>query len=411
MLNIKSTSKLTSKTCGGSIRILKKTAPRHTEIFCFDYTIFSPFLQQIYCIFFQNIYNILYIIILFIGAAFGDFIFYTDNVFITAIIYLLNYVMKSCIMEAAVIKGGKMRKKEKQEKKEVKMTRKRSNKTAVILTAAIMMTLAFFAMSLTASAKEFKYDFPDGAADVNVKLDGISVLDGEAAIIDSVTYVPLRSFSELCGAESISWDARTRTATVKKYNMTAKISQDKDYIEASGRYFYLSNDLKNINDRLFIPVRIASKLFSVDVDWNDQSRTVVLKSTSRSFVSGDSFYDKNDLYWLSRIISAESSGEPFRGKIAVGNVVLNRKENKSYPNTVYGVIFDRKNGTQFSPVATGTIYHTPTADSVIAAKICLEGYSISDSILFFMNPRIATNHWISNNRPFAFRIGNHYFYN
>ncbi len=291
------------------------------------------------------------------------------------------------------------------------MTRKRNKKTAVILMTGVMMMLIFFAMSITASAKEFKYDFPDGAADVNVNLNGRSVLDGEAAIIDSVTYVPLRSFSELCGAESISWDPRTQTATVKKYNMTAKISQNKDYIEASGRYFYLSNDLKNINDRLFIPVRIASQLFCVDVDWNAQSRTVVLKSTNKSFASGDSFYNKNDLYWLSRIISAESSGEPLRGKIAVGNVVLNRKESKSYPNTIYGVIFDRKNGTQFSPIVTGTIYNTPTSESVIAAKICLEGYSISDSILFFMNPRIATNHWIANNRPFAFRIGNHYFYN
>ena len=48
--------------------------------------------------------------------------------------------------------------------------------------------------------------------------------------------------------------------------------------------------------------------------------------------------------------------------------------------------------------------------AVIAAKICLDGYSISDEILFFMNPRIATSNWISKNRPFAFTIGNHDFY-
>ena len=85
-------------------------------------------------------------------------------------------------------------------------------------------------------------------------------------------------------------------------------------------------------------------------------------------------------------------------------------KSSQFPNSVYGVIFDKKHGTQFSPVSSGTIYKTPNADSVIAAKICLEGYSINTKVLYFMNPRLATNNWISQNRPFAFRIGTHNFY-
>ena len=132
--------------------------------------------------------------------------------------------------------------------------------------------------------------------------------------------------------------------------------------------------------------------------------------TGKSFAWADSFYNADDLYWLSRIISAESKGEPLKGQIAVGNVVLNRKRSSSYPNTVYGVIFDRKHGTQFSPVAFGTIYQTPTASSIIAAKICLEGYSLSNDILFFVNPKLATSTWIERNRIYEFTIGNHHFY-
>ena len=287
--------------------------------------------------------------------------------------------------------------------------RKRKNNKRIgyitaILSAIMMITLCVI------GANAAEYDFPEGSASVNVTYNGRRVLESEAAIIDDVTYVPLRSFSELMGAEKIEWNERSRTATVKKYNMTANVSQSTPYIEASGRYFYLSNPLKNINDRIFLPVRIAAKLFCIDVDWNADSRTVVLKSTNKPFVKGSEYYNKNDLYWLSRIINAEASGESLLGKIAVGNVVINRRDSRSYPNSIYGVIFDRKNGTQFSPVAIGTIYKTPNAESVIAAKICLEGYTVSDSILFFMNPRIATNNWISKNRPFAFRIGNHNFY-
>ena len=264
-------------------------------------------------------------------------------------------------------------------------------------------------LSLSVSAAQ-KYNFPEGAADVNITLNSRAVLDGEAAIIDSVTYVPLRSFSELCGADSVSWDASTRTATVKKYNLVAKISDRKNYIEANGRYIYLTAPVKNIDDRLFVPIRPISLIFSLDVDWNSNSRTVVLKNTTKVFKSAKEVYNENDLYWLARIINAEAGGESLMGKIAVGNVVINRKNSRSFPNSIYGVIFDRKYGTQFSPVAIGTIYKTPNAESIIAAKICLEGYTVSDEILYFMNPRLATSNWISRNRPFAFRIGNHNFY-
>ena len=81
-----------------------------------------------------------------------------------------------------------------------------------------------------------------------------------------------------------------------------------------------------------------------------------------------------------------------------------------FPNTIWGVIFDRKHGTQFSPVAFGTIYNTPTASAVIAAKICLEGYSINDRALFFVNPRLATSTWIERNCTYEFTVGNHHFY-
>lgn len=283
--------------------------------------------------------------------------------------------------------------------------------------ATLLLGCALFALPISAAESEaeqysgeWKYNFPADAAHVTIEIDGVKVLEGEAAILDSVTYVPLRSFSELFKADSISWNGYTNTATVKKGATDINIKSNMYYIEAEGRYFYSSTPTKNIDDRLFVPIRIIAKALCVDVEWDSQRRTVILTDTGKTLLGASEFYNSNDLYWLSRIISAESAGEPLIGKIAVGNVVLNRKASRSYPNTIYGVIFDRKGGTQFTPAVTGTIYKTPTAESVMAAKICLEGYSVDTAILFFMNPRIATNNWISKNRPFAFRIANHDFY-
>ena len=278
---------------------------------------------------------------------------------------------------------------------------------ALIFAAAMLTSMSAFS---AAAATDRKYNFPEGAADVAVSLDGAEVLVGESAIINSVTYVPLRSVSELLGADSIEWDARTATAIVKKGAITVKVKNHGNYIEAAGRYFYTYEPVRNIDDRIFVPIRPIAAIFCLDLYWNGAERVVELTTTGKSLEGAPSYYDADDLYWLSRIISAEASGESLLGQIAVGNVVLNRVRSRQYPNTVYGVIFDRVGGTQFTPVAIGTIYKTPTESSVIAAKICLEGYSISEDILFFMNPRIATNSWISKNRPYAFSIGNHDFY-
>ncbi len=98
------------------------------------------------------------------------------------------------------------------------------------------------------------------------------------------------------------------------------------------------------------------------------------------------------------------------GKIAVGNTVLNRVKSDDYPDTIWGVIFDRKWGTQYTPVSNGTIWNDPSADSREAARRCLEGENPVADCLFFLNPDIAVSFWIVENREFYCTIGEHDFY-
>lgn len=228
-------------------------------------------------------------------------------------------------------------------------------------------------------------------------------------LINDTTYVPLRAICELFGAESISWEQDTKTATIKARGTNIYITEGNDYIIANGRYFACAEKVLNIDDRLYLPVRLIAAAFESEVEWRSDY-TVNITDKGYVPISGEEYYNEDEVYWLSRIIYAESGAEPFRGKIAVGNVVLNRVKSKEFPDTVYEVIFDKKHGTQFTPTANGSIYKAPNADSVAAAKICLEGYSVDKSILYFMEPRLATNDWISQNRRFAFQIGAHHFY-
>ncbi len=278
---------------------------------------------------------------------------------------------------------------------------------ALLLSVLCLMSVTAPAAS---AATQNRIKFPTNASNVTIYSGNKRVLEGESAIIDSVTYVGLRAFCDLFGDYDISWNDRTKTASVMADGLSLTATSGDIYIYANGRCLYTVAAVKIIDDRICVPIRPIAKALGVSVDWDGATRSVTLTKGNRNFAWADSYYDADDLYWLSRIISAEAKGESLKGQIAVGNVVLNRVRSKSYPNTIYGVVFDRKNGTQFSPVAFGTIYQQPTASAVIAAKICLEGYSLSNDILFFMNPRIATNNWISKNRPYAFTIGNHQFY-
>ncbi len=243
----------------------------------------------------------------------------------------------------------------------------------------------------------------------NVTVDGESFHG--ARLIGSVTYVPVRSFSEALSGSTVSWETASRTAKVSFLGKEALARIGESHIECAGRYIYSGNENKIIDGSTYVPLRSIAKILGAEVEWDAKSRVASVKRGGLPFESADEFYNMTDLYWLSKIISAESAGEGLRGKIAVGNVVLNRVRNEEYPNSIYEVIFDNKNGVQFTPVANGTINNAPTEESIMAAKICLEDYKLSDKeILFFLNPQISTSTWVPDNRDYVMTIGSHDFY-
>ena len=134
-------------------------------------------------------------------------------------------------------------------------------------------------------------------------------------------------------------------------------------------------------------------------------------SSAASIASPPNAIDDTDLYWLSRIIHAEAEAEPYQGKVAVGNVVINRVNSSLFPNTVKGVIFDYFNTIpQFSPVADGTIYNTPNQASINAAKEALSGAKPVDDCMYFFNPDKSEGTWIVRNKTYFTKIGGHVFY-
>ena len=228
---------------------------------------------------------------------------------------------------------------------------------------------------------------------------------------DGTTYVPIRQFFQLLGGSWVTWNSAELSANVRGNanaafylgSRTAWIDSEKHQLP--GRSY--SQD-----GTFYVPLRGIAEALDCGVSYNSalQRVTLTTQNSGSQETTGSSSY-KDSVYWLARIIQAESGAEPYRGKLAVGNVILNRVASVDFPNSIYGVIFDRKNGVQFTPVANGTIYNTPSAESIRAAEECLAGTRVVGNCLYFFNPKTATKaSWIVQNCRYYTSIGDHDFY-
>ena len=284
------------------------------------------------------------------------------------------------------------------------MTRVKKHLIYVMFVALSLISIMYFAKIGVSAA-------PAGSTRTSVNVNGRQVLEGDVFTYKGDTYVPLFRFSAWLGKFKYSYDYKTKTARIDGENLAITATEGKLYIEANGRYFYTSGEIMLDSGEMYVPIRPIVRALNSHINYDSaKGQYIVSSGDSRLLSSGDRFYRADEVLWLARIIHAEAQGEPMKGKIAVGNVILNRVRSSQFPNTIYSVIFDKKYGVQFTPSVNGAIYNTPNNDSVIAAKICLEGYSISNDVLYFVNPKLVPNSWASKNRPYAFTIQNHSFF-
>ena len=236
---------------------------------------------------------------------------------------------------------------------------------------------------------------------VPVQVDGTVLSQGVNYLENGVTYVPLRSLLSAFGDWSIWWDSQNQVAAASSGSQSLTANPAKNTVTVNGRTY--SGKVFVERGRTYIPLRTLVTALGGDVAWDPYLGGAAVTSPGAE-------HDAMDLYWLSRIISAESRGETLTGQIAVGNVVLNRVDSADFPNTIPAVIFDRKHDVQFTPVSNGTVYLPPAAQSVEAAKRALNGENVVGDAMYFYAPSLSQGVWINANRAYLMTIGCHQFY-
>lgn len=148
---------------------------------------------------------------------------------------------------------------------------------------------------------------------------------------------------------------------------------------------------------------------------NSEQRVLTYQVLERPIEETGQVLSGEDYENLLRIVEAEASGEDEIGKLLVANVVLNRVESESFPDTVTEVIFQRNKGvTQFSPVSNGRFWKVEISEETVSAvDRALAGEDVSQGALYFAARKYAdaeNMRWFDEKLDYLFTHGGHEFF-
>ena len=249
---------------------------------------------------------------------------------------------------------------------------------------------------------------PEVTGDANLLIDGQPApLELNKVLQNGTTYLSLSVMArQLAPDAQISWNGSAAFVVTDQVSLTAKVGEL--YVEVNGRYLYVPETVQLTQaGQVIVPLRVVAKAFGAEVNYDPATGVTTVTSGSGTIQSGEDFYDPDDLFWISRVIHRESGNQPMKGKMAVGNVVLNRVADPIFPDTVEGVLAQKN---QFSTYASGALAATkPSESSIIAAKLVMDGGVVEETrgAYYFDS---GTNSWAARNKQLIATIGGHHFY-
>ena len=249
-----------------------------------------------------------------------------------------------------------------------------------------------------------------------VTTDELVLIDGQPAPIEigriqgnGTTYVSLAGMAKALDQSATAvWDGSTGTVTVNTANLTVTARIGQQYVVANGRYLYLPEGIGQSNGTVTVPMSIVTKAFDATLRWDAASGKILVQRGTGALMSGDAFYNQDDLFWMSRVMFAEAGNQGLKGQMAVGNVVMNRVANPIFPNSIHGVLAQKN---QFSTYKGGALAkRTPTESCTIAAKLVLDGGVVEEVENALWFDAKCSSSWAARHKTHLATLGGHKFY-
>lgn len=198
---------------------------------------------------------------------------------------------------------------------------------------------------------------------------------------------------------------RGQTASGAELTVTARPGDI--YIVANGRYLHVADGVLREEETTLIPLETLLSIFpgsKLAEGSNEERAEVTLSATL--LASGAEFYDAESVDLIARVIYNEARWEPFVGKTALANLIMNRVNDKHFPDNVHDVLYAKG---QFTVVKRSSFWKlTPDDSCYMAAKLAMDGAEVVPGAMYYCTKGLVS--WISKNCPLLYTINNHDFY-
>ena len=269
----------------------------------------------------------------------------------------------------------------------------------------LVFVICLLCVFLCSSALAEETDAGEVYTETPIYFDGL--LSCRGYLIGENTYVSLEAACAVLGYDSdVYYDKEIGKLTVETAGVTITAASADKYMCANGRYIYLPDGYIEVDGAFVVPAEAIAKIFTLTLTEDEQTGVIDFNTADEQIlVSGDEYYNEDDLYWMSRIITWEAGNQPVEGQIGVGNVILNRVGDARFGETVKDVIFQPG---QFSVATSGAIYGDAYEISAVCAKLVYEGYNTVGDALFFQTGRYWGSGMIET--TWLTKIGDHNFF-
>ena len=165
----------------------------------------------------------------------------------------------------------------------------------------IAMTVIALVFSMTTC---FAADAENGIR-VTVENKEIS-FDQGPVLVGEKPMVPMRAVFEAAGAY-VAWDNDTETATAIKDSTVVMIQIGNEKLFKGSEAIVLETPAMLLNDRTLIPLEAVAKALDCDVQWNSETKEIVITYKAVTSDSEDKSSEANAE--KTEEVSAENSGE------------------------------------------------------------------------------------------------------
>lgn len=291
--------------------------------------------------------------------------------------------------------------------------------------AFLILAYAFIAVILVLKLDIFQWNQEDKTAEA-FAAQKITIAMEEAPVLSEMEYLNLAfKDSSLLKRQSMNvlLQESNKQFFNNQYNLEAKDTIYRQALFVSADIY--AGDL--LANKVESEKKKASQTVKNDTNKKDKNEVAVAKKTSEAKAKDTQAKEamntgvavlslsSKEIEILQRIVEAEATGEDIKGKILVANVIMNRVNNSSFPDTVEEVVFQKTGGSyQFSPICDQRYYTvTVTKDTKEAVKRVIQGEDYSQGALYFSARKRASKtnmKWFDNNLKWLFQHGNHEFF-